>query len=290
MYLAFYGLREKPFSLLPDPEYLYLGRKHRAALTLLEYGLISQSGFVVISGGIGTGKTTLICRQLADISRNRLTVGLIANTHPSFGELLEWVLMAFGLEYSGKGKTALFQTFRDFVLAEYAQRRRTVLIIDEAQNLSVDTLEEIRMLSNVNANKDHILQIILVGQEQLLEKLARPELEQFVQRIAVSYRLGPLEPEETNAYIRHRLRIAGCKNPKLFTDAACASVHGYTKGIPRLINLACDNALVYGFAEDRRLIDADLIRDVVKDREASGLPLASTEREESPQVPKKAGY
>ena len=281
MYEKYYHLREKPFALMPDPNYLYLSRKHRIAKTLLVYGILNQAGFVVISGGIGTGKTTLIHQLLNLMNRQNMNVGLISNAHPSFGELMQWVLMAFGLEYAGKGKTALFQTFMEFVTAEYHKHKRTVLIIDEAQNLSPETLEELRMLINVNVGKDQLLQIVLVGQEQLLEKLGSPELEQFAQRISVSYRLETLDRDETRAYIRHRLKVAGSQNPELFSDEACDTVFEYSRGTPRLINVICDTALVYGFADDQQQISASLVQDVAKDREAGGLPVVSPLRENS---------
>ena len=273
MYENFYQLRERPFSLIPDPAFLYFSKKHQIALTLLEYGLLNQAGFVVISGGIGTGKTTLIHQLLSRLSRKNLNVGLISNSHPSFGELMQWVLMAFHLDYAGKGKTALFQTFMQFISSEYGKHKRTVLIIDEAQNLSPETLEEVRMLLNVNLGKEQLLQIVLVGQEQLLEKLRRPDLEQFAQRISVSYRLEPLDREETRAYIRRRLLVAGSGKPDLFTEEACDAVYQHSRGIPRLINVICDTALVYGFADDKQQIDPALVHDVAKDREAGGLPL-----------------
>lgn len=271
MYESYYHLNDKPFALMPDPAFLFLSRKHRIAKTLLTYGMLNQAGFVVISGGIGTGKTTLIHQLLGLMNRKNLNIGLISNAHPSFGELMQWVLMAFGLDYASKGKTALFQTFMDFVTSEYQKGKRTVLIIDEAQNLAPETLEELRMLINVNVGKDQLLQIVLVGQEQLLEKLARPELEQFAQRISVSYRLEALDREETRLYIRHRLAMAGCQNAELFTDAACDAVYDHSRGIPRLINVLCDTALVYGFADEQSTINAPLIHDVAKDRELGGL-------------------
>lgn len=271
MYESYYQLKDKPFALMPDPAFLYLSRKHRIAITMLEYGLLNQAGFVVISGGIGTGKTTLIHQLLGRLSRKNVIVGLISNAHSGFGELMQWVLMAYGLPYGNKGKTALYQTFVEYISTEYRRNRRTVLIIDEAQNLSLDTLEELRMLINVNSGKDQYLQIVLVGQPQLLEKLRQPELEQFAQRISVSYRLEPLDLEETRTYIRHRLQVAGSRNPELFSDEACDAVFEFSRGIPRLVNVLCDTALVYGFADDKNQIDAALIRDVAKDRADGGL-------------------
>lgn len=269
MYETHFGLREKPFSLLPDPSFLYLSDKHRMALALLQYGLTNQAGFTAITGGIGTGKTTLIRHLLNDMGQD-VTVGLISNTHRSFGELLQWILLAFNLDYTGKNKVEMYQAFVEFMIREYARNRRTVLIVDEAQNMSAETLEELRMLSNVNADKDQVLQVILVGQQQLRDTLRRPDLVQFAQRIAVDYHLMPLTVEDTTAYIRHRVDVAG-GNPALFTDEACAAVHLYSHGVPRLVNLLCDIALVYGYAEQRDHIDADLVADVAREKQAGGL-------------------
>lgn len=269
MYQAHYGFHEKPFSLLPDPSFLYLSDKHRMALALLQYGLSSQAGFTAITGGIGTGKTTLI-RHLLNNMEQDVSVGLISNTHRSFGDLLQWILLAYNLEHAGKTKVEMYQTFVDFMIREYARNRRTVLIVDEAQNMEADTLEELRMLSNVNADKDQVLQVILVGQQQLRDNLRRPDLIQFAQRIAVDYHLTALAAEDTMAYIRHRITVAG-GDADLFTDAACAAVHHYSSGVPRLVNLLCDLALVYGYAERRKQIDVDLIEDVAREKQAGGI-------------------
>jgi len=269
MYESFYNLREKPFTLLPDPGFLYLSKKHRMALTLLEYGLMSQAGFTVISGEIGAGKTTLI-RYLLDNMENELTVGLISNTHSSFGELLQWILLAYNLEHAHLDKVEMYQRFVDFVVNEYAHNRRTVLIVDEAQNMSAETLEELRMLSNINADKDQALQVILVGQRELRDTLRRPDLVQFAQRIAVDYHLGPLSEEETIDYIRHRLEVAG-GDPDLFDEEACRAVFRYSGGVPRLINLLCDTAMVYGFAEQKAHIDKALVTDVAREKQEGGI-------------------
>ena len=203
MYELFYGLKEKPFSLLPDPDYLYLSRKHKMAVTLLEYGILNQAGFCVVSGQAGTGKTTLI-RYILNLFEDNINVGLLSNTHESFDELLSWILLAFDLDYAGKDKTELYQTFVDFLIEQYSRNKHTVLIVDEAQNMSPQTLEELRMLSNINSEKDQLLQIILVGQPRLLENLSRPDLKQFAQRVSVDYNLVPLDATETCAYIQHR--------------------------------------------------------------------------------------
>lgn len=269
MYEAHYGFREKPFSLLPDPSFLYLSKKHRMALAMLEYGLANQAGFTVVSGGIGTGKTTLIRHLLNNLEQD-ITVGLISNTHRSFGELLQWILLAFNLDYRDKGKVELYQAFVDFMIQEYARNRRTVLIVDEAQNMAPETLEELRMLSNVNADKDQVLQVVLVGQEELRDTLRRPDLVQFAQRITVDYHLTPLTAEETRDLIRHRLEAAG-GDPELFTEAAAEIAHRFSGGVPRLVNLLCDTALVYGYAEQLDRIDADLMSEVVREKQAGGL-------------------
>ena len=269
MYRNFYGLREKPFSLLPDPGFLYPSPKHRMALVLLEYSLMNQAGFSVITGEIGTGKTTLI-RQLLNQMDRDVTVGLISNTHRSFGELLQWVLMAFNLEYAGKDKVGLYQTFIDFLIQEYARNRRTVLIIDEAQNMAPETLEELRMLSNVNADKDQVLQVFLVGQAGLRDLLRRPDLEQFAQRISVDYHLEPLNAQETRDYIRHRLMVAG-GDPELFDETAAEAVFRNTGGVPRIINLLCDTTLVFGYAEQAKQITAALVDEVAKEKRKGGL-------------------
>ncbi len=269
MYESFYKLREKPFTLLPDPGFLFLSNKHRMALTLLEYGLMNQAGFTVISGDIGTGKTTLI-RHLLDHMDREHTVGLISNTHRSFGELLQWILLAFNLEYANLGKVEMYRRFIDFIIDEYAHNRRVVLIVDEAQNMAADTLEELRMLSNVNADKDQALQVILVGQRELRDTLRRPDLVQFAQRISVDYHLESLSAEETVGYIRHRLEVAG-GNPHLFEEDACRAVYRYSNGVPRLINLLCDTALVYGYAEQREQIDSTLVTDVAREKQQGGI-------------------
>ena len=269
MYETFYEFREKPFTLLPDPGFLFLSNKHRMALTLLEYGLMNQAGFTVISGDIGTGKTTLI-RHLLDHMDREHTVGLISNTHRSFGELLQWILLAFNLEHTNLDKVGMYRRFVDFIIDEYAHNRRVVLIVDEAQNMAAETLEELRMLSNVNADKDQALQVILVGQRELRDTLRLPDLVQFAQRISVDYHLEPLSEEETVGYIRHRLEIAG-GNPQLFEEDACRAVYRYSNGVPRLINLLCDTALVYGYAEQREQIDSALVTDVAREKQQGGI-------------------
>lgn len=270
MYEAFYGLREKPFSILPDPDFLFFSLKHTMALDLLEYGLGNQAGFNVITGEVGTGKTTLVRYLLRQVS-GEVTVGVISNTHESFGELMQWILLAFKLDYRGKDKVEMFQIFNEFLIRTHQQGKRAVLIVDEAHNMSAEVLEELRMLSNVNVDKNQLLQLILVGQPQLRETLRRPDLHQFAQRVAVDYHLEPLDREETAQYVRHRIAAAGGKNEELFEVEALQAIYQHSQGIPRLVNLICDAALVYGYAEDRVQIDEQLVHDVAWDKKKGGI-------------------
>jgi len=269
MYETFFGLSAKPFSLLPDPDFLFLSKRHRTAVNLLEYGMVSQAGFIVVTGEVGTGKTTVVRSYLRNAGTD-VSVGVITNSHKAFGRLLNWVTMAYELDHRGRDYVRLYTRFVEFLLARYAEGKRTVLIIDEAQNLQVDTLEELRMLSNVNNERDQLLQIVLVGQPELLETLKKAELRQFVQRVTVHCNLDPLHHAETAAYIRHRLQVVG-GTPAIFTDTVCRAVHYFTGGVPRLINMLCDFAMVYAFSEDLEEITLHTVIDVVRDREKDGL-------------------
>jgi type II secretory pathway predicted ATPase ExeA len=269
MYESHYGMKEKPFSLLPDPDFLYLSRKHATALSMLEYSLTGQAGFVVVTGEVGSGKTTLVRRFVRSGDRDT-TFGIITNTHEALGNLLNWVLIAFGVRSEQREKSALHEALIEFLVRQFAAGKRTILIVDEAQNLSIETLEELRLLSNINTDKDELLQMVLVGQPELLEKLKRPELRQFAQRISANYHLAPLDYSETRAYIRHRLAVAGGA-PALFSEPAIAAVHCCSGGVPRLINSICDMALVYGFAESRQEIDLETVLLVVQHKVEAGL-------------------
>ncbi len=269
MYTKFFGLIKKPFSLSPDPTFLYLSPKHKKALTTLKYGLVSQASITVITGDIGSGKTTLIMTVLAKVE-NQCTVGLITNTHSSFGDLLTWVLASFNIPHETKNKAERYQIFANFLSEEHKKQRRVILIVDEAQNMDIETLEELRLLSNVNI-ADHIkLQMILVGQPELVDKLNQPELVQFAQRISIEYHLKPLNFEETQNYIVHRLQIAG-GDPGIFTEAATATVFYYTEGVPRLINNICDLAMVFAFASESRKVSWKTIIEVVNERKTGGI-------------------
>lgn len=270
MYTAFFGLRERPFSLLPDPEFLYWAPPHAKAYTMLEYGIATHAPITVVTGEIGSGKTTLVRKLLNDIPQD-FCVGLISNAQGSRGELLHWVLMALGQEADpSRGYVQLFKQFQDFLISEYAAGRRTALIFDEAQNLTPETLEELRMFSNINADKEELLQLILVGQPELRDLIARPDLVQFAQRVASEFHLRGLTEAETADYIAHRMRVAGAER-QVFEPQACSVIHRASRGIPRLINQLCDYALVYAFADEKPNVDEGIVRDVLADRGPSSV-------------------
>ena len=269
MYEAFYGLKEKPFSIQPDPGFLFMGKRHTLAYTVLQYALQNRAGFTVICGDIGCGKTTLI-RKLLDELGSEVTVGLVTNTHPDLSDLTEWILLAYGLPYNRLTPVARYDAFQRFLVHEYGQERRVVLIVVEALNLSVPAIESLRMLSNINADKDQLLQIVLVGQPQLRDLLKKPELQQFAQRVAADFFIPPLNTIEVGDYIAHRLKVAG-RERQLFTPLATAKIAKAAHGIPRSINILADMALVYGFAEETRLIDVHIIDEVLRDRSQYGV-------------------
>lgn len=269
MYESFYGLKEKPFAILPDPEYLFLSKGHKTALTMLRYSLVSRQGFTVITGEVGSGKTTLVNQLLGEIEDD-ITVGLINFTGSEYEDLAEWIMMSYGLPYRGKGKAELYDDFVQFLIKQYASKKRTVLIIDEAQNMEARGLESVRMLSNVNAQKDYLLHLILVGQPELRDMLRKPELRQLKQRVSVAYHLGKLPEAEVGAYIRHRLEIAGGR-PDLFTEEAIRMIAKASGGVPRVVNTICDMALVYGFSDQLATIDQSIISAVTEDRRNMGL-------------------
>ena len=276
MYEQFFGLSEKPFSIQPDPSFLYWGRTHRLAYAMLEYGVLNHAGISVITGEVGCGKTTLIHRLLDQLSDTH-TVALLSNIQEGRGDLLSWVLMGFGQEFAGKTHVELFAQLQSFFISEYAKGRRVVLIIDEAQNLSIDTLEELRMLSNINAGKDQLLQLILVGQPELKGVLNKPELLQLAQRVGSDFHLTPLNKEEVHAYIDTRLAIAGCQR-RVFTDRAIDLIAEQSRGVPRVINIIADTALVYAFSSEELVVGVEAIRSVIKDKTEFGVfGLASDE-------------
>jgi type II secretory pathway predicted ATPase ExeA len=270
MYEEHFGLREKPFSLIPDPEYLYLSPGHKAGLAMLEYGLLEQSGITVITGDVGAGKTTLIRNLFRNIDYSQLTVGSITNTHRTFGELMHWVASAYNIPHEGKDRVTLYRDLQDFFIKEYSQGRRVVLVVDEAQNIDAETLEELRLLSNINADKDQLIQIILVGQPELFAMLRKPELAQIAQRVSAEYHIRPLDSNETIQYVRHRVKIAGATH-QIFDIFAILAIYYFSGGVPRLINTLCDYALVHAYAQDKDVVDVNTALEVVAGKRIGGV-------------------
>jgi general secretion pathway protein A len=289
MYERFYELRERPFALSPDPDYLYPSRVHREALDYLRYGLESHAGFVVITGEIGSGKTTLLQTLLRGVDA-QTTVGRIVNTMLEPRELLETIMIDFGLDPAGKSKPLLLRDLAQYLVDQRLAGRMVLLVIDEAQNLTLAALEELRMLSNLETEKSKLLQIVLIGQPDLRDKLAAPELEQLRQRITVSYHLTPLDADETERYINHRLRRAALGTPVEFPRQATDAIHARSRGIPRIVNVICDAALVFGYAEERRTMDPELVTEVLGELEITGVlpPVGSVNVPESAPAPVRA--
>jgi len=270
MYRDFYGFSVKPFNLVADPGFLYMSSKHRLALTYLEYGLMDGIGFVLLTGEIGAGKTTLIRKLLSQLPED-IEVAVVFNTNVSAEQLVELILQEFELKARGRRKAAHLDILNQFLINKYGEGQRVVLIVDEAQNLSLEALEEIRMLSNLQTDQEPLLQILLVGQPSLRMKMQNPSLAQLNQRVAVSYHLKSLDLQETKEYIFYRLRKAGGEKSQIFQAKAIESIFRYSQGIPRAINTICDAALVYGYADELRVIDGKVIEQVVKDKEEVGL-------------------
>ena len=267
MYETFYGFREKPFTLNPDPVFLYMAPPHRRALTALEYALASDAPFCLISGEVGAGKTTVLRHLLATLGKN-YTVALINNPSADFGPMLPWISNAFGLNHNIDA-VSLYQQFTDFLVAEYARGQKVLLIVDEAQNLTAQRLEELRVLSNINSDKHLVLQTVLVGQPELRDLVRSPQLRQLAQRIVADQHIEPLDLAQTRIYVRHRLRKAGGRIT-LFSNTAIRLAFIASRGIPRVINQYCDRALVYGYAEGTPQIGGDLMRTAIEDRARNG--------------------
>jgi general secretion pathway protein A len=270
MYLGFYGLREKPFSLSPDPRYLFLSASHREALAHLLYGIEEGEGFIEVIGQVGTGKTTL-CRTLLDRIGSDAEIAYIFNPSPSEVELLSAINREFGLPTAARTRTDLLDALNQFLVEKNAAGRRVLLVIDEAQNLDPAVLEQVRLLSNLETDRAKLLQIVLIGQPELEENLSRSDLRQLRQRITVRWTLRPLSRPEVAEYLEHRLRVAGRADPRLFTPSALRALTRASRGIPRLINALCDRALLAGYTEGCREIDARLVRRAARELPATEL-------------------
>jgi general secretion pathway protein A len=270
MYERFYHLRDRPFALSPDPDYLYPSRVHREALDYLRFGIEGHAGFVVITGEIGSGKTTLLQVLLRNLDGHTTVIRLV-NTLLTGRELLESMLLDLGMAAAPATKPTMLRELARLLIEERTAGRRVVAVIDEAQNLSHEALEELRMLSNLETEKSKLIQIVLVGQPDLRDSLERPTLEQLRQRVTVRYHIDPLDAEETERYINHRLHRAAIAAPLQFPRDVTQAVHARSGGVPRLINVICDAVLLCGYAEECRQIDVALVRTAIEELESSSV-------------------
>jgi len=265
MYEHFYGLKENPFNVTPNPDYIFLGENHREALAQLLYGVREKKGFIVITGEVGAGKTTLIHYLLEKIDGNGHTkTAFLFNPKLTVNDFIQYILEDLGVRAQGQTKGEYLHNLHRYLLNAYRKDERVVLIVDEAHGLNPELLEEIRLLSNLETSKSKLLQIVLVGQPELDKTLSQPEFRQLKQRINLRYYLPPLSEKETKEYIEKRLRIAGAREP-IFSEKAIKEIYIKSGGIPRLINILCDNALLNGYALDQKLVDEKSVREVAKD-------------------------
>jgi general secretion pathway protein A len=267
MYKAFYKLQRNPFEITPDPLFLFGTKRHNEALVSLYYGVRKHKGFVVLTGEVGTGKTLLVRCLLQLLNRKEVSYAYVFNSLLSPLEFLQYIAGDFGLPTSGKSKSELLLMLGHFLIERHQKKLTTVLVIDEAHHLSPEVLEEVRLLTNLETAEQKLLQILLVGQPELDAKLDSFELRQLKQRIALRAQLGALDLDETTGYIERRLELAGAKptTQTIFTAESIAAIHGYSRGIPRLINTICENALITTFSQQARVVTPQIIEDVVSD-------------------------
>lgn len=264
MYCSFFNLTRKPFDLIPNPEFMFLSRTHKRAITYMDYGIRERAGFVLLTGEVGSGKTTIV-RELINQNLKRVVLANIFNTNVNSEQLLCMINEDFELPVQGKDKIELLRELNHFLVDQYSKGNQPLLIIDEAQNLSLESLEEIRMLSNLETSDSKLLQIVLVGQPELRTLLARPELRQLRQRISIQCNLQPLNRLEVEEYILHRLQVAGNRDALCFSTEAFDLISIYCCGIPRLINIFCDFLLLAAFAEELHDVSDEMVRDVAGD-------------------------
>lgn len=265
MYQRFFGLRESPFNVNPDPRYLFLTRHIQEALAGLTYGIQNRKGFILLTGEVGTGKTTLLNRLLDWLHSQRVATAFIFNSKLDENQLFDYVMADFGIPSENRGKSQVLLRLNQWLLDRYRAGEAAVLIVDEAQNLSLDVLEEIRLLTNLETSTEKLLQIVLTGQPELEEKLKLPQLRQLRQRITLRCRTSPLTLEETFGYIAERLRIAGANGEPIFSKEAIETVHLYSRGIPRIVNLLCEHALINAYVDHLRPVPAHLVEEVARE-------------------------
>jgi general secretion pathway protein A len=265
MYKEFYGLRANPFNVNPDPRYLFLTRHTEEALACLTYGIQTRKGFVLLTGEVGTGKTTLINKLLEWLRLQQVATAFVFNSRLNTPQFLDYMMADFGIPCDSKAKSQVLLRLYNWLLDRYRTGETAVLIVDEGQNLSEEVLEEIRMLTNLETFTEKLLQIILVGQPELEQKLKQPQLRQLRQRLTLRARTYPFTREETTAYVQQRLRVAGWDGQQLFAPEALAAIHRYAAGIPRLINLLCEHCLVSGFVDQQKVIAPGVVETVARD-------------------------
>jgi general secretion pathway protein A len=265
MYKEFYGLKANPFNVNPDPRYLFLTRHTEEALACLTYGIQSRKGFVLLTGEVGTGKTTLVNKLLEWLRLKQVATAFIFNPRLDVPQFLDYMMADFGIACDTKDKSKVLQRLNNWLLDRYRAGETAVLIVDEAQNLSEEVLEEIRMLTNLETFTEKLLQIVLVGQPELEEKLKQPQLRQLRQRLSLRAKTHALTLDETKAYVQQRLRIAGANGRDIFDEEALAAVHRYATGIPRVINLICEHCLVSAFVDQQQVIGATVVDTVARD-------------------------
>jgi general secretion pathway protein A len=265
MYKEFYGLRANPFNVNPDPRYLFLTRHTEEALACLTYGIQSRKGFVLLTGEVGTGKTTLINKLLEWLRLQQVATAFIFNSRMNVPQFLDYMMADFGIPSDSRAKSQVLLRLYNWLLDRYRAGETAVLIVDEAQNLSDEVLEEIRMLTNLETFTEKLLQIVLVGQPELEQKLKQPQLRQLRQRLTLRAKTHPLTLEETRAYVQQRLRIAGSNGQQIFDPEALASIHRYANGIPRVINLLCEHCLVSAFVDQQKLVSPMVVDAVARD-------------------------
>ena len=268
MYLDYYGLKEMPFNITPDPRFLFFSDRHREAFDHLSYGIKNRKGFIELTGEVGSGKTTL-CRALLSSLPSNVRSALVLNPSLTETQLLRAILNDFGLQVKGRDRLSYIERLNEFLLEQIKDGGNVVVIIDEAQDLMPDVMEQIRLLSNLETDQHKLMQIILAGQPELHERLARPELRQLRQRITVTCKLQTLDLNDTSAYIAHRLSVAGAMQDVCFDDGAVRMVHKYAFGTPRLINNICDNAMLAGYVEGTRIIRAQEIKKAIAHMESA---------------------
>jgi general secretion pathway protein A len=268
MYEEFYGLTAQPFSITPDPRYLFFSRGHREAFEHMLFGITQRKGFIQITGEVGAGKSTL-CRAMIEQLRQGFMTALILNPVMTGIQLVRTILHEFGLEDRGNDRIQLLRRLNEFLLERLRLGQDVVLFVDEAQDMSDDLLEEIRLLSNLETDDRKLVQIVLIGQPELRRRLNRPGLRQLRQRITVRYHLGPIERGETEAYILHRLTIAGSNGRPTFSPAAIRAIHRHSRGVPRLINALCDKTLLAGYVEGKEELTWRQVRRAIRDLEGN---------------------